>query len=89
MPQKTKRNSEGGWMPQTTEIEYPTVAEGGRMDATKDRKQYPTVAEEGRMDATRDRKKISNRGKMDATKDRNKISNSGRGREDGCHKRQK
>ena len=28
-------------------------------------------------------------GRMDATKDRNKISNSGRGREDGCHKRQK
>ena len=55
----------------------------------KTERQYPTVAEGGRMDATRDRKKISNRGKMDATKDRNKISNSGRGREDGCHKRQK
>ena len=55
--QKIQRwQREGGWMPQKTDITYPTVAEGGRMDATKDR---------------------------------NKISNSGRGREDGCHKRQK
>ena len=86
MPQKTKRNSEGGWMPQTTEIEYPTVAEGGRMDARKDRKQYPTVAEGGSADATKDRNNISN--DVDATKDKTNISNGGKEREDGCHKRQ-
>ena len=61
-------------MPQKTEIEYPTMAEEGRMDATKDRNK---ISNSGRG------------GSIDATKTTNKIPNSGRGREDGCHKKQK
>ena len=61
---------EEGWMPQKTEMKYPTVAEGGWMPQ-KTEMEHPAVAEGGRMDAT---------------KHRNNISSNGTGREDGCQK---
>ena len=48
---------EGGWMPQKTEMKYPTVTKGGRMDATKARH---TITNSGRG---KDRNKISNSGR--------------------------
>ena len=76
-------------MPQKTEIEYPTVAEGGRMDATKNRNEISNTGR-GRQDTWHKKQKsVAKEARMDATKGRNKISNRGRGREDGCHKRQR
>ena len=72
-------------MTQRAEMNYRTVAEGGRMDDTE--MNYRTVAEGGRMDDTTCRNELSNsgRGREDECHKRQKEIQ----REDGCHKRQK
>ena len=98
-------------MPQKIEISYATVADGARVDATKERNKISNTGR-GKEAGCHTRQKqgiqqwqreggwmpqktktkhptVAEGGRMDATQDRNNVSNSGRGREDGCHKRQK
>ena len=80
-------------MPKKADMKFPTVAKGGRMDATKGRHTMPNSGR-GRGDGWMPQKaeikfpKLAEGGRMDATKDRNNISNSGSKREGGCQKRQ-
>ena len=79
-------------MPQKIEINYPTLAKGGR-DGCHKRQTYNAQQwqREGWMPQKAEIKfpTLAEGGRTDATKDRNNISNSGRGRGAGCHKRQK